>query len=92
MPAHYCGSCYGAAPDPSQCCNTCDDIRAAYRQRRWGFPDENTFEQCRRDTRMFQFRNVKFGGEGRFMHAGSPSVRAWVRSDIWWCKVYSINR
>eukprot|EP00966_Prymnesium_polylepis_P136699 3158549-Prymnesium_polylepis.2 len=52
LPGGYCGSCYGAAPDPAQCCNTCDDIRAAYRQRRWGFPDENSFEQCRRDVRL----------------------------------------
>jgi len=52
LPPNYCGSCYGASPDPAQCCNSCDDIRAAYRQRRWGFPDENNFEQCRRDTRL----------------------------------------
>ena len=26
---------------------------------------------------MFHFRNIKFGGEGRFMHAGPPSVRTW---------------
>ena len=52
LPSSYCGSCYGAAADPSRCCNTCDDIRAEYRERRWGFPDANSFEQCRREARL----------------------------------------
>ena len=26
LPPNYCGSCYGAAMDPSLCCNTCDDL------------------------------------------------------------------
>lgn len=52
LPENYCGSCYGAALNATQCCNTCDEIRAAYRLRRWGFPDENNFEQCRRDVRL----------------------------------------
>ncbi|KAL1504256.1 hypothetical protein AB1Y20_010665 [Prymnesium parvum] len=58
----YCGSCYGAATDPSRCCNSCDEIREAYRERRWGFPDENTFEQCRRDARLRHTRVEE--GEG----------------------------
>jgi len=58
----YCGSCYGASLDPKKCCNTCDDIRAAYAERRWGFPDPTTFEQCRRDARR---RSAKLQeGEG----------------------------
>jgi len=58
----YCGSCYGASLDPQKCCNTCDDIRAAYAERRWGFPDPTTFEQCRRDARR---RSAKLQeGEG----------------------------
>ena len=58
----YCGSCYGASKDPHRCCNTCDDIRRAYNERRWGFPDPGTFEQCRRDLKM---RSAKLqDGEG----------------------------
>jgi len=51
LPSHYCGSCYGANPDPTGCCNTCDDIKRVYAERRWGFPDPSTFEQCRRESR-----------------------------------------
>jgi hypothetical protein len=30
VPADYCGPCYGAQTrGDSQCCNTCDDVRAA---------------------------------------------------------------
>ena len=51
--ADYCGSCYGAAnPDKTPCCNTCEDLRAVYRERRWGFPGENNFDQCRREARL----------------------------------------
>jgi len=52
MPPNYCGSCYGASPNPADCCNNCDDIKRAYAQRRWGFPDPSTFEQCRREARQ----------------------------------------
>ena len=62
LPDGYCGSCYGASPDPSRCCNTCDDIRAAYRERRWGFPEEARFEQCQRDARLRHARQED--GEG----------------------------
>lgn len=51
LPDNYCGSCYGADPDPKKCCNTCDELRRAYAARRWGFPDASTFEQCRRDAK-----------------------------------------
>lgn len=30
LPPDYCGPCYGAQTrGDSQCCNTCDDVRAA---------------------------------------------------------------
>ncbi|KAI5641537.1 endoplasmic reticulum vesicle transporter domain-containing protein [Phthorimaea operculella] len=44
-----CGSCYGAALNESQCCNTCDDVKEAYRLRRWAMPDLTTIEQCKDD-------------------------------------------
>lgn len=58
----YCGSCYGASPDPTACCNSCDDVRAAYRQRKWGFPGEANFEQCRREGQRRANRREE--GEG----------------------------
>ncbi|KAB0797586.1 hypothetical protein PPYR_06649 [Photinus pyralis] len=43
-----CGSCYGAALDPKRCCNTCEDVREAYRERRWAFPDNpENISQCK---------------------------------------------
>lgn len=62
LPANYCGSCYGAGSDESECCNSCDELRSAYQRRRWGFPDENSFEQCKRDARLRQNRVTE--GEG----------------------------
>ncbi|XP_028176787.1 endoplasmic reticulum-Golgi intermediate compartment protein 3 [Ostrinia nubilalis] len=44
-----CGSCYGAAYNESQCCNTCEDVKEAYRIRRWALPDLSTIEQCKDD-------------------------------------------
>ncbi|CAH1644985.1 unnamed protein product [Spodoptera littoralis] len=44
-----CGSCYGAALNESQCCNTCEDVKEAYRIRRWALPDLSTIEQCKND-------------------------------------------
>ncbi|XP_026757403.2 endoplasmic reticulum-Golgi intermediate compartment protein 3 isoform X1 [Galleria mellonella] len=44
-----CGSCYGAAFNESQCCNTCEDVKEAYRLRRWALPDLTTIEQCKDD-------------------------------------------
>jgi len=42
----YCGPCYGAELRPGQCCNTCDDVRDAYRARGWALAALNTMEQC----------------------------------------------
>ena len=42
----YCGSCYGAEFRPGQCCNTCDEVRDAYRSRGWALASLNTIEQC----------------------------------------------
>ncbi|CAG9099535.1 unnamed protein product [Plutella xylostella] len=44
-----CGSCYGAALNESQCCNTCSEVKEAYHQRRWALPDLSTIEQCKND-------------------------------------------
>ena len=62
LAADYCGSCYGATLDTKRCCNTCQALRDAYVERRWGFPDASNFEQCRREART---RSAKLQeGEG----------------------------
>ncbi|XP_013181147.1 PREDICTED: endoplasmic reticulum-Golgi intermediate compartment protein 3 [Papilio xuthus] len=47
-----CGSCYGAAFNDSQCCNTCEDVKEAYRIRRWALPDLATIVQCKDDESL----------------------------------------
>uniref|UniRef100_A0A8C6M9S0 Endoplasmic reticulum-Golgi intermediate compartment protein n=1 Tax=Nothobranchius furzeri TaxID=105023 RepID=A0A8C6M9S0_NOTFU len=33
----------------SRCCNTCDDVREAYRRRGWAFKNADTIVQCKRE-------------------------------------------
>jgi hypothetical protein len=41
-----CGSCYGAGAD-GECCDTCEDVRRAYRTKGWTFrPDDESIVQC----------------------------------------------
>uniref|UniRef100_A0A8C7DIX8 Endoplasmic reticulum-Golgi intermediate compartment protein n=1 Tax=Oncorhynchus kisutch TaxID=8019 RepID=A0A8C7DIX8_ONCKI len=44
-----CESCYGAEMEDLKCCNTCDDVREAYRRRGWAFKNPDTIEQCKRE-------------------------------------------
>ncbi|KAJ3602366.1 hypothetical protein NHX12_030124 [Muraenolepis orangiensis] len=44
-----CESCYGAETEDLKCCNSCDDVREAYRRRGWAFKNADTIEQCRRE-------------------------------------------
>ena len=37
MSLFKCLSCYGAEASNIKCCNTCDDVRRAYRQKNWHF-------------------------------------------------------
>lgn len=51
LPADYCGPCYGAAAE-EECCNSCDDVRAAYVKKGWNTAHlERNTEQCRRESR-----------------------------------------
>uniref|UniRef100_A0A8D0LDH7 Endoplasmic reticulum-Golgi intermediate compartment protein n=1 Tax=Sus scrofa TaxID=9823 RepID=A0A8D0LDH7_PIG len=44
-----CESCYGAETEDIKCCNSCEDVREAYRRRGWAFKNPDTIEQCRRE-------------------------------------------
>ena len=44
--AVVCGSCYGAETTDRKCCNTCNDVRDAYRLKTWKF-DPRGIDQCR---------------------------------------------
>lgn len=39
-------SCYGAESEPNQCCNTCEEVREAYRHKGWAFNDPSGISQC----------------------------------------------
>ncbi|KAJ3356931.1 Endoplasmic reticulum-Golgi intermediate compartment protein 3 [Allomyces javanicus] len=44
-----CGSCYGAKPPESGCCNTCQDVEEAYGRQGWAFTKLDHMEQCVRE-------------------------------------------
>ncbi|KAG2438865.1 hypothetical protein HYH02_010663 [Chlamydomonas schloesseri] len=44
-----CGSCYGAEDKQGDCCNTCDEVRAAYRRKGWALSNVDHIEQCAHD-------------------------------------------
>lgn len=58
----YCGSCYGAG-DVGECCNTCDDVKRAYRRKSWHVPDISKIDQCAHSVRASEEE-----GEGCNVH------------------------
>lgn len=46
-----CGSCYGAGHNDTHCCNTCQDVIDAYRERKWN-PNTDNFEQCKNERKQ----------------------------------------
>jgi len=44
-----CGSCYGAGQE-GECCNTCEDVRRAYKLRGWVLHDSDEIEQCKKEN------------------------------------------
>lgn len=44
-----CGDCYGAKQNDTHCCNTCQDVINAYREKHWN-PNTDDFEQCKREN------------------------------------------
>lgn len=46
-----CGSCYGAQKNDSQCCNTCQEVIDAYREKKWN-PNTDSFDQCKNEKKL----------------------------------------
>jgi|EP00505_MAST-04D_sp_SCG-Rhode-Island_P002182 endoplasmic reticulum-Golgi intermediate compartment protein 3 len=44
-----CGSCYGAENDEIPCCNTCEQVREAYRKKGWAFSVLHDISQCSKE-------------------------------------------
>lgn len=57
-----CGSCYGAETVSGQCCNTCDEVREAYRSKGWAFAFAMHIVQCQKEGFLSQLDEQK--GEG----------------------------
>lgn len=45
----YCGSCFGAEKTDDQCCNSCEEVQEAYRNRGWGLTNVDLIDQCKRE-------------------------------------------
>lgn len=58
---NLCGDCYGAG-DEGECCDTCEDVKRAYRRKGWTFRnDKGTVSQCKDDVTKTL---TDFKGEG----------------------------
>lgn len=44
-----CESCYGAETSDQMCCNTCEDVREAYRKKGWALSEVDNIKQCTRE-------------------------------------------
>lgn len=44
-----CGSCYGAGEE-GECCDTCEDVRRAYKRRGWVIRDDMEIVQCKKKS------------------------------------------
>ncbi|KAL6527243.1 hypothetical protein OROGR_016333 [Orobanche gracilis] len=51
----YCGSCYGAEAADDECCNTCDEVREAYRKKARALFNTNLIDQCKREFLIAQW-------------------------------------
>eukprot|EP01090_Pellita_catalonica_P000463 TRINITY_DN10325_c0_g1_i1.p1 TRINITY_DN10325_c0_g1~~TRINITY_DN10325_c0_g1_i1.p1 ORF type:complete len:393 (-),score=46.66 TRINITY_DN10325_c0_g1_i1:65-1243(-) len=61
-PGSYCGSCYGAGKSVDQCCNTCEEVREAYRTKGWAFKNPDGIEQCANEGWTDKLREQKNEG------------------------------
>uniref|UniRef100_A0A5B6ZLB4 Putative endoplasmic reticulum-Golgi intermediate compartment protein 3-like n=1 Tax=Davidia involucrata TaxID=16924 RepID=A0A5B6ZLB4_DAVIN len=67
----YCGSCYGAEMSDDDCCNSCEEVREAYRRRGWGLTNPEYIDQCQREGFIQKIKDEE--GEGCNIH-GSLEV------------------
>ncbi|KAK4747866.1 hypothetical protein SAY87_014452 [Trapa incisa] len=58
----YCGTCYGAETSDEQCCNSCEEVRQAYKNKGWSLAYMDSVDQCEREG--FVQRVKEEDGEG----------------------------
>mmetsp|Transcript_24025 Transcript_24025/g.62745 ORF Transcript_24025/g.62745 Transcript_24025/m.62745 type:complete len:386 (+) Transcript_24025:28-1185(+) len=61
-----CESCYGAENAEHKCCNTCADVREAYRIKGWAFNNADGIVQCEREGWSDKMKDM--AEEGCNMH------------------------
>ncbi|KAH0878229.1 hypothetical protein HID58_065623, partial [Brassica napus] len=73
----YCGSCFGAEEASLEnlqqssltddaCCNSCEEVREAYRKKGWGLSDPESIDQCKREGYVQKVKDEE--GEGCNVH------------------------
>ncbi|RAL49469.1 hypothetical protein DM860_012902 [Cuscuta australis] len=67
----YCGSCFGAEMSDDDCCNSCEEVREAYRKRGWAISNTDLIDQCKREGFIQKVKDEE--GEGCNIH-GSLEV------------------
>ncbi|KAL3620924.1 hypothetical protein CASFOL_035836 [Castilleja foliolosa] len=67
----YCGSCFGAESSDEECCNSCEEVREAYRKKGWGLTNTDLIDQCKREGFVQKVKEEE--GEGCNIH-GSLEV------------------
>lgn len=58
----YCGSCFGAEQSDEDCCNSCEDVREAYRRKGWAVTNPDHIDQCKREGWLQKIKDEE--GEG----------------------------
>ncbi|EZA53366.1 Endoplasmic reticulum-Golgi intermediate compartment protein [Ooceraea biroi] len=53
-----CGDCYGAGTELLKCCNTCEEVREAYRLKKWAPPEPSDIKQCQNDKAMEKIKHA----------------------------------
>ncbi|XP_073065778.1 uncharacterized protein [Primulina eburnea] len=67
----YCGSCFGAETSDDECCNSCEEVRDAYRKKGWAITNTDLIDQCKREGFVDKVKEEH--GEGCNIH-GSLEV------------------
>nr|AWW16504.1 endoplasmic reticulum-Golgi intermediate compartment protein 3-like protein [Ipomoea pes-caprae] len=67
----YCGTCFGAEMSDDDCCNSCEEVREAYRKRGWAITNPDLIDQCKREGFIQKIKDEE--GEGCNIH-GSLEV------------------
>ena len=61
-----CGSCYGAGEE-GEFCDTCDDVKRAYKRKGWHMSNPHEIKQCKREMESIE-KNNNYEGEGCNVH------------------------